>query len=62
MPPKEGAIPPAAGAIVGVIWLIFMAGMIFGYVVMLISWWRAMKAHEKIADKLTEIAEKLSLK
>jgi len=62
MPPKEGAVPPAAGAVVGIIWLIFMGGMIAGYVVMLLSWWRAMKAHEKIAEKLSEIAEKLTIK
>jgi uncharacterized membrane protein len=62
MPPKEGAMPPQAAAIIGVIWLILMGGMVIGYVVMLVSWWRAMKAHEKIADKLDEIAQKLQAK
>jgi len=59
MPPKEGAMSPQAAAIVGIIWLLIMSGMVVGYIVMLISWWRAMKAHEKIAEKLSEIAEKL---
>ena len=62
MPPKEGAMPPAAGLILGMVWLLFMGSMLVGYVIMLIVWWRAMKAHEKIADKLNEIAEKLSAK
>jgi uncharacterized membrane protein YciS (DUF1049 family) len=62
MPPKEGAMPPGVGAIIGIIWLLFMGGMIVGYVIMLIVWWRAMKAHEKIADKLNQIADKLQAK
>jgi len=63
MPPKEGAaMPPGVGVIIGIIWLLLLGGMIVGYVIMLISWWRAMRAHEKIADKLNEIADKLQPK
>jgi len=53
---------PQAAAIAGIIWLLIMSGMVVGYIVMLISWWRAMKAHEKIAEKLSEIAEKLPVR
>jgi len=35
-----------------------MSGMIVAYIIMLVAWWRAMKAHEKIANKLSEIADK----
>ncbi len=62
MPPRTSAMPPAAGLILGIVWFLFMGGMIVGYVIMLIAWWRAMKAHEKIADKLNQIADKLQAK
>ena len=62
MLPKEGTMPPGLPIVVGLTWLLLMAGMFVGYVIMLIAWWRTMKAHEKIANKLSEIAEKLQLK
>ena len=36
--------------------------MFIGYIIMVISLWRAMKAHEKIAVKLSDLTDKLQLK
>jgi nitrate/nitrite transporter NarK len=62
MPPRDSAMPPVLGIIFGIIWFLFMGGMIVAYIVMLIAAWRLMKAHEKIADKLNQLAEKFQLK
>ena len=45
-----------------IISMAFMGGLVVTYVIMLIAFWRGMKAHEKIAEKLSEIADKLPLK
>ena len=58
MPPKLSGMPPVIAAIFGISWLLFMSGIFVSYIIMLVAWWRAMKAHEKIADKLSEIANK----
>jgi hypothetical protein len=50
---------PVVGAVFAIIWLIFMLGAAVTYVIMLIAGWRLMKAHEKIADKLSDIANKM---
>jgi uncharacterized membrane-anchored protein YhcB (DUF1043 family) len=53
---------PVTTMIFAIVWLFFILGMAIGYVVMLIVWWRTMKAHQKIADKLSEIADKFQPK
>jgi hypothetical protein len=45
-----------SGAVFLILWLGMMAGMIVGWVVLLIALWRGMKAHESIADSLQQIA------
>jgi phage shock protein PspC (stress-responsive transcriptional regulator) len=60
--PKEASIPPAVVAVFAIIWFLLMGGMVVAYIIMLIAGWRLMKAHEKIASKLSEIADKLQLK
>jgi nitrate/nitrite transporter NarK len=62
MPPKSSGMPPIAAAIFSIFWFLFMGGMIVAYIIMLVAWWRAMKAHEKIANKLSEIADKFQAK
>jgi uncharacterized membrane protein (DUF485 family) len=62
MPSQATDMSPAAGIVFTIIWILAMGGMIVGYVIMLIAWWRAMRAHEKIADKLSAILDKLQLK
>ena len=65
MPTQPVAAPGApagAGIVAAVLYLIFLAGVISAYVIVLIAVWRAMKAHEKIAVNLKDIADKLPLK
>jgi hypothetical protein len=62
MPPEPSGTSPIVAAIFGIFWLLFMVGMTVGYIILLIAWWRAMKAHEKIANKLSEIADKFQPK
>ena len=50
------AAPLVGGGLVFVIWLLMMAGMVAGYVILLLAAWRAMKAHESIAESLIGIA------
>jgi hypothetical protein len=45
------------------LWILIMGGgMIISYVIMLIALWKGMRAHQKIAKALEQIAEKLALK
>jgi hypothetical protein len=62
MPPKETPTSPAAFIVMAVFYLLFFGALVTYSVIMLVTWWRAMKAHERIADKLAEIADKLPLK
>ena len=62
MTPQTPTLPPAVAIIAGLIYILFIIGMITGVVVMIIAWWRGMKAHEKIAENLKVIAEKLQTK
>ncbi len=66
MPPAQGtpppAMPPQVAAIVGIIWLLFMAGIAASYVIMLVAMWKGMRAHQKIAEALNQIADKLQAK
>jgi hypothetical protein len=40
------------------LWLLMTGGMIVGCIVFLVAAWRAMKAHESVAESLRRIAEK----
>jgi len=68
MPPQgaTGTCPTGPGAalaaVFGIVWFVFMIGIAVSYIIMLIAAWRAMRAHEKLADKVGEIADKLSVK
>ena len=62
MPPKPEGMPIAFAIIFAIFWFLIMAGMTVGWVIMVVSGWKIMKAHEKIANKLSEIAEKLQSK
>ncbi len=54
--------PGVMGGLAFVIWLLMMLGMVTGYVIFLVGWWRAMKAHEFIANTLRDIANNLKFK
>ena len=43
------------GIIFFVIWLILMLGVITGWIILLIAFWRGMKAHESIAESIKEL-------
>ena len=53
------AVPMAlSGIIFFIFWLFMMIGALIGYIILLIAVWRAMKAHESIAESVKAIAEK----
>jgi len=62
MPPKQAPVPPAVAIFVAIFYLLFLGGMLTFSIIMLVTWWKAMRAHQKIADKLGEIADKLQPK
>jgi hypothetical protein len=45
--------------VVFLLWLGLVGGMLVGWVFALIAIWRAMKAHESIAESVRRISEKL---
>ncbi len=59
MPQNTCPTTPAAGIVFFIVYALFMLGMLVGYVVVMMAMWRGMKAHEKIAAKLSEIADKI---
>jgi hypothetical protein len=46
--------PMFAGGLVFLIWILVMLLMFVGFIIMIISGWRMMKAHESIAKSLKE--------
>lgn len=50
---------PAGGfgmmGVMMVLWLLMMAPMIIGWIIVIIALWRGMKAHERIATTLTTL-------
>ena len=54
----------AFGAGVGIlfffVWFAMMAGMVVGWILLLIAIWRGMKAHESIANSVAFIAQKMN--
>ena len=62
MQPNTPDMPAGAGIIFGIVYFLMMGGMIVAWIFMMVIAWRLMKAHEKLAVKLGEIAEKLQLK
>jgi len=50
-------VAPAIGGIIFFfIWLLMMGAFVAGWIIMLIAMWRAMKAHESIAQTLLRIS------
>ncbi len=45
----------AVSGLLFLIWLMMLGGMIIGWVVLVVSAWRAMKAHESIASSLRHL-------
>jgi hypothetical protein len=52
----QANLPGAGGAILVLLWLLMSGAFVVGYIVMLVALWRAMKAHESIAQAVTQIA------
>ena len=50
----------SGAAIFFLIWFLMMGGMIVGWIIFLIAIWKAMKAHQSIAQTLQQIAQKSS--
>jgi hypothetical protein len=49
----------AGGAILFLFWLVMGVAIFGGYVVILVALWRAMKAHESLAQAVIQIARHL---
>ncbi len=53
-------VPGAGGgAVLFLLWLLTTLAVVGGYVIMLVALWRAMKAHESIAQAVSDIARHL---
>ena len=52
-------MPGAGGAVLLLLWLLTTLAIVGGYIVMLVALWRAMKAHESIAQAVIDIARNL---
>ena len=51
-----GGAAAGAGALFFVIWFLLMIGMIVGWIIFLVAIWRAMRAHESIAESMRHVA------
>jgi len=52
----RGVGPAIGGIFFFFFWLLIMGAMLVPYIIMLIAMWRAMKAHESIAQTLLRIS------
>jgi len=52
-------LPGASGAVLLLVGVLMSIAMIGGYIVILVAVWRAMKAHESIAQAVADIARNL---
>lgn len=52
-------MPSASGAVLFLLWLFTSLGVVVGYVILLVALWRAMRAHESIAQAVLDIARHL---
>ncbi len=52
-------LPGASGAVLFLLWMLTTLAVVVGYVILLVSLWRAMKAHESIARAVLDIARHL---
>ena len=50
---------PVGGILFFLVWLLMLGGFLLGYIILLVALWRAMRAHESIADTLKDIANNL---
>jgi hypothetical protein len=56
----HGEVGPAIGGLFFILlWLLMMAGGLIGYIVLLVAFWRLMRAHESLAESLKDVARKL---
>lgn len=56
----HGDMPGAVGGLLVVLlWLLMTAGMVIGYIVLLVAIWRLMRAHESVAESMKELARKM---
>ena len=64
MTPKDvpPTMSPQLAIIMMLLWVFIMGAMILSYAFMLIAFWKGMRAHQKIAEALKVIAEKLPVK
>ncbi len=58
----EPAWGSLAVGLFGLIWIVFVVGWIVAVVVFLVAAWRAMKAHERLADSAKEALDLLRSK
>jgi len=54
----QANMPGASGAVLFLLWL-FTSLAVVGYVILLVALWRAMRAHESIAQAVLDIARHL---
>ncbi len=55
----QANMPGAGGGVLFLLWLFTAIAIVGGYVIMLVALWRAMKAHESIAQAVIDIARHL---
>jgi hypothetical protein len=53
---SSALVPGIGGIFLVFFWLLMMGAMLVPYIILLIAVWRAMKAHESIAQTLLRIA------
>ncbi len=55
--------PDMVGGVVGIVmfllWLVIMLGMLGSWIIMIMAAWRAMKAHESIAQSIPQILQEI---
>lgn len=55
----QANMPGASGAVLFLLWLLTSLAVVVGYVILLVALWRAMRAHESIAQAVLDIARRL---
>ena len=53
------SLGPAVGGVFFLLWLAMMVVMMGGWVMVILSLWRGMKAHESVAMSMRILAEKM---
>ncbi len=55
----QANMPGASGAVLFLLWHFTSLAVVIGYVILLVALWRAMRAHESIAQAVIDIARHL---